>query len=217
MMNGGYVRDSTVLVQGGTGAGKTLFCLQYLYYGATKCDEPGVLISFAESEEMIFQHSDVFGWNLKNLSKTNRFSIIRYQPHEIVKIIDEGGGVIRDTVEALGAKRLAIDSLTAYEMMFENKYKANESILSLLEILRKWKTTSLVTSESPISPVRDSHGRIGFLTDGIIQLYYSRLGIHRQRAIEILKMRDTNHSDEIRAFQLDQSGLAVGKRCIRFD
>jgi len=215
MVRGGFVRNSTVLVEGGTGSGKTLFCLQYLHQGATQYNEPGVFISFAESEEMIFQHGKLFGWDFKNLTQSNQFSVIRYQPHEIVKIIDEGGGVIRDTVEALGAKRLAIDSLTAYEMMFENKYKANESILSLLEILRKWRTTSLVTSESSINPVRDSKGRLGFLTDGIIHLYYLRKKIHRERAIEIVKMRDTNHSDEIHSLSLDTSGLKVQNRCMQ--
>lgn len=215
MVRGGFVRNSTVLVEGGTGSGKTLFCLQYLHHGAIEYNEPGVFISFAESEEMIFQHGRLFGWDFKNLSQSNQFSVIRYQPHEIVKIIEEGGGVIRDTVEALGAKRLAIDSLTAYEMMFENKYKANESILSLLEILRKWRTTSLVTSESSINPVRDSKGRLGFLTDGILHLYYIRKKIHRERAIEIVKMRDTDHCDEIRSLSLDSSGLKVEKRCMQ--
>jgi len=212
MICGGFVKDSTVLVQGGTGSGKTIMCLQYLYNGAKKYDEPGVYLSFAESDEMINQHGNMFSWDFKALTRANKFVVIRYQPHEIVKIIEEGGGVIRDTVESMGAKRLVIDSLSAYEMMFENKYSANESILSLLEILRKWNATSLVTSENPISPLVGGRGRLGFLTDGIINLYYLRMGKHRSRAVEILKMRDTHHSDEVHLFELDRDGLKVTRR-----
>lgn len=209
---GGFVKDSTVLLQGGTGSGKTLMCLQYLYYGMMKYDEPGIYLSFAESEDIIYQHARTFSWDLKGLAARNKFAVIRYQPHEIVKIIEEGGGVIRDTVESMGAKRLVIDSLSAYEMMFENKYRANESILSLFEILRKWNTTSLVTSETVISPAKAGRGRLGFLTDGIVNLYYMRVGKHRSRAVEILKMRDTNHSDEVRVFELDRRGFRVTRR-----
>jgi circadian clock protein KaiC len=217
MIGGGFVKNSTNLVRGGTGSGKTLMCLQYLYHGAIQYDEPGIYLSFAESDAMVYQHGKLFSWDLEGLAARNRFAVIRYQPHEIVKIIDEGGGVIRDTVESMGAKRLVIDSLTAYEMIFENTYRANESVLSLLEILRKWNTTSLVTSESSISPLKDGRGRLGFLTDGILHLYYTRRGLHRERALEIIKMRDTVHSDEVRLFQLDRKGLQVQKRCVRVD
>lgn len=212
LIGGGFVKNSTVLIQGGTGSGKTLLCLQYLYKGATVYNEPGVYLSFAESEPLIQQHGTLFGWDFKELAKEDKFKVIRYQPHEIVKIIDEGGGVIRDTVEAMGAKRLVIDSLSAYEMLFDNKYRANESILTLLEILRKWNTTSLVTSEKAISPIIAGKSRLGFLTDGILNLYYLRHGMHRDRAVEVLKMRDTQHSDEVRIFNLDSSGLSVTKK-----
>ncbi len=215
MISGGFVRQSTSLVRGGTGSGKTIMCLQSLYEGITKYNEPGVYLSFAESEDSIHRHGKAFGWDFRTLTAQNKFALIRYQPHEIVKIIDEGGGVIRDTVESMGAKRLVIDSLTAYEMMFDTEYKANESILTLLEILRKWNTTSLVTSESPITPLMAGKGRLGFLTDSIIHLYYMRVGSHRQRALEVLKMRDTNHSDEVHLFDLDHRGISLSKRLIR--
>lgn len=212
MIGGGFVRNSTALIRGGTGSAKTLMCLQYLYNGATQYDEPGVYLSFAESEKITYQHAKLFNWNLEELTAQNKFAVIRYQPHEIVKIIDEGGGVIRDTVESMGAKRLVIDSLTAYEMMFGNQYRANQSILALLEILRKWNTTALVTSESPIKPTMIGRGRLGFLTDSILHLYYVRTGPHRSRAVEVVKMRDTKHSDEVRIFELGKNGMEITTR-----
>ncbi len=210
-IEGGFVKNSTVMVRGGSGTVKTILCLQYLYAGVTQYDEPGVYISFAESRESIYQHGNLMGWDFEELEKKKKFTIIRYEPHEIVNIMEEGGGSIRDTIESLGAKRLVVDSLSAYEMVFENQYKANESMLDLFELLRKWGATTLVTSEFPVSPKKQVLERSGFLTDSIINLYYLRVNASRVRALEIIKMRDTLHSDKIYRFILNKSGLHILK------
>lgn len=211
MICGGLPKHSSIMIRGGTGTCKTNFCIQYLYYGASKYDDPGVLISFAEAKPQIHQHAHSFGWDLDALEKSGMFTIIRYEPHEVLKVMEEGGGSIRDTMEALGAKRVVIDSITAYEMLFEKRYRANESILNLFEMLRSWNTTTLVTSESPISPNQDYRGRSGFLSDGIINMYNLRHGKHRVRAIEVIKMRDTSHTDQVRIFKLTKNGIEIGK------
>lgn len=209
LLEGGYIKDSTVLIRGDTGTAKTLFCLNYLYYGAKDNDEPGIYITFSESEKAIQQHGKMFGWDLETLTKENKFSVIRYEPHEVISIMDSGGGSIRDTIESLGAKRLAIDSLSTYEMVFENQYKATESVLSLFEMLHKWEITTLVTSEFPVNISRETGGRLGYLTDGIINLYYVRVDKHKFRALEIIKMRDTKHDDQINRFEIGDHGIKV--------
>jgi KaiC/GvpD/RAD55 family RecA-like ATPase len=209
LMEGGYVKNSTILVRGDTGTAKTLFCLNFLYHGAKDHNEPGVYITFSESEKAVYQHGRMFCWDLEELAKKNKFAVIRYEPHEVANIMEEGGGSIRDTIETLGAKRLAIDSLSTYQMVFENEYKATESVLNLFELLRKWDITSLVTSEFPVSVNRESGGRLGYLTDGIINLYYVRVEKHKYRALEIIKMRDTDHDDKINRFTIEDSGLKV--------
>ncbi|MFH1785614.1 MAG: ATPase domain-containing protein [Candidatus Micrarchaeota archaeon] len=211
MVNGGLPKNSAIMIRGGTGTCKTTLCLQYLYFGASKYKDPGVLISFAESKQQIHQHAHGFGWNLDALEKKKMFTIIRYEPHEVLKIMEEGGGSIRDTVESLGAKRIVVDSLTAFEMLFEKRYRANVSILGLFEMLRAWDATTLVTSETPIMPNDPHRGRSGFLSDGIIQTYNLRDGRHRIRALEIVKMRDTRHTDQVRTFKLTDNGIAIGK------
>jgi circadian clock protein KaiC len=211
MLEGGFIRKSSVLVRGSTGTAKTIFTLQFLHHGAVKEDEPGVYISFAESREATYNHGRKFRWDLEKLAGRGMFTVIRYDPHEIVKIMEEGGGLVRDTIESLGAKRLAIDSLTAYEMFFESRYKANQSVLSLFELLKKWEVTALVTSEFPVSPKKEASDRLGFLTEGIINLYHIRRKDTRMRALEIVKMRDTVHSEEVNRFVIGKEGVKVFK------
>ncbi|MBS3067216.1 hypothetical protein J4450_00820 [Candidatus Micrarchaeota archaeon] len=209
LTGGGIEERSVILIRGGTGTGKTIMCLQYLYTGAAKYNEPSLFLSFAESKESIYSHGLKFGWDLKELEKKKKFTFVRYAPHEIVKVMEEGGGTIRDTIESIGAKRLVIDSLSAYALLFENEYKANQSILNLFEMLHAWNCTTLVTSEKPVDPYILDSERLGFLTDGIINLYYLRKDNRRKRSLEVLKMRNTNHSDKLFNFMIGKNGVAI--------
>jgi circadian clock protein KaiC len=211
MMEGGPIANTINILRGTSGSCKTLLSLQYLYNGATMNDEPGLYISFAEPAEAVIQHGKVFGWDFAALERKKLFSIIRYEPHEVLSIMSEGGGLIRDTIESLGAKRLVIDSMSAYELLFDTEYKKNESILNLFELLRRWNTTSIITSEAAVLLSGQSESRSGFLADGIINMHSIRRGDHRVRGIEILKMRDTNHDDSIRVFGLTKAGITVSK------
>ena len=209
LIDGGYVRDSTIMVRGDTGTGKTLFCIQYLYMGAMKYNEPGIYITFSESEESICQHGVSLGWDLEKLVKENKLAVLKYEPHDMANILAQGGGSLQDTMESLGAKRLVIDSLTAYQMVFESEYKMNESVLSLFELLRKWRCTTLVTSEFPVTPKKESGGRLGFLTDGIINLYHMLHNAKRLRVLEIIKMRDTAHNEGLNVLIINKKGLSI--------
>lgn len=197
LVEGGFVQGSTVLLRGGTGTGKTLASMQYLYHGARDHDEPGIYLSFSESKPAIYQHARVMGWDFERLEKKGKFAFIRYSPHEVEMVLKEGGGTIRDTIESIGAKRLVIDSLTAYSLLFESPYQADESTLSLFDMLRKWGCTTIVTSEAAALPDESDFERLGFLTDAILNIYYVRSEDHRYRALEIVKMRDTIHSEKI--------------------
>jgi circadian clock protein KaiC len=208
-LEGGIEWNSVVMVRGGTGTGKTLFCLQYLYMGASQYNEPGIFLSFAESKNAIYTHGSRFGWDFEKLENKKKFLFIQYAPHEIVKVIEEGGGSIRDTIESIGAKRLVIDSISAYALLFENEYKADQNVLSLFELVRSWNCTTLVTSEKLVRPEGDGEERLGFLTDGIVNMYHMRDGKTRKRSLEVVKMRDTNHSDRIWGFKITNTGVAI--------
>jgi len=209
MIEGGFVNNTTVMLRGGSGTGKTLFCLQYLYHGITKYKQPGVFFSFAETKDSVFRHGRVLGWDFEGLEKKGLFEFVKYEPHEVAKTMEEGGGAIKEMMEAMKAKRLVIDSLTAYSLLFDSKYKQHESILTLFEMLTKASCTTLVTSEVPVTMEYETKGRLGFLTDGIINLYYLRSGTKRIRGLEIIKMRDTTHMDRLSKFSIDKKGVVV--------
>ncbi len=209
IIRGGLVRGSTVMLSGGAGTGKTIFGLQYLYNGATKFGESGVYISFNETKEAIYRHASLFGWDLQKLEDENKFAFIKYEPHEVDAILSEGGGSIKDTIDEIGAKRMVVDSITSYTLLFDNKYRESEAILDLFMILRRWGITTLVVAEVGEVEWERSQDRSVFLSDGVILTYYLRKELSRNRALEVIKMRDTFHLEKICPFTITNKGVIV--------
>ncbi len=209
IIEGGFVEKSIVLLSGGAGTAKTIMCLQYLYQGITKYEENGVFISFNEGKDAIYQHGKLFGWDFEKLEQEGKFGFIKYEPHEVHQILHEGGGTIKDLMDAIDAKRLAIDSLTSYTLMFQDLYKRNESVLELFSLLRKWGLTTLLVSESSTSTFEQVQERDVFLADGVIYSYYIRKELNRARALEVIKMRDTKHLEKICPFLITPRGVVV--------
>ena len=74
--DGGLPKDNLVVISGDPGSGKTIFCIEFLYKGATEFDEPGVFVSLEEGKEAIIQTASIFGWDLQKLIDKKKLEII---------------------------------------------------------------------------------------------------------------------------------------------
>ena len=210
LCEGGFERGSSVLALGEPGSGKTTMMTQFLVNGALNHGEGGVFLSFEETKESIIRHSASFGWDLNALEKQGAVAIINYKPHEVKRLAEEGGGLIWDTISSIGAKRLAIDSLTSYAMLFESLYQAREAELLLFELLRKWKCTTLLSAEGINTEKMRITTGMEYLSDGVILLHHPRYQSGRYRAIEILKMRGCKHSEKLCPYEfVEGEGIRV--------
>lgn len=210
LVNGGLEKSSTILVMGEAGCGKTSLMLQFLYRGITEHEENGIFLSFEEHHDSIVRHSLAFGWDLAKLEREGRLAIINYKPHEVKKLAEEGGGLIWDTITEIGAKRFAIDSLSSYTVLFESTYQAREAQLNLFDMVRKWGCTTLFSGEALRNTNAKTLSGMEYLTDGVILMHHPRQRNVRFRAIEVLKMRGTNHSQKICPFEfISGEGIRV--------
>jgi len=191
LIEGGFEKNSTVLLLGGPGTGKSTMALQFLYNGVVQYNQKGVFITFEETLGMITKHMARYGWDVQKLVDEKKLAIINFKPHEVKRFAEEGGGMIYDTIENSGAERLVIDSLTSYTLLFESLYEARESQLGLFDMLRKWNCTSVLTGEKFLHKNKSMLSDIEYLTDGVILLHNPRYKYVRIRALEILKMRGT--------------------------
>ncbi len=211
LIEGGFERDSNILMVGTSGTGKTILGMQFLYYGATLYNEPGLFISFEEEKEALFLQANRFGWDFEKLEREGKVLFLFFKPHQITKVIEEGGGPLRDALLKIGAKRVVVDSITAYGLLFPDKYKRRDSVLEFLFSLKKWKVTSLLLSEDSPKNTESAEGSIGFISDGIIALYYNHddeKGV-RVHALEVLKMRATKHTSKVCAINFEKNGARV--------
>ena len=69
---GGLPKGRPTLVCGGAGCGKTLFAMEFLVRGAIEYNEPGVFISFEETEKELTANVASLGFDLDNLIKRKK-------------------------------------------------------------------------------------------------------------------------------------------------
>jgi KaiC/GvpD/RAD55 family RecA-like ATPase len=211
LIDGGFEKNSMVLVVGSAGTGKTLFSMQFLYEGVVKYGEPGIFISFEEEEASLYTHALQFGWDFKKLENENKFRLLSFKPHQVTKILEEGGGQIRDALIDLGAKRIVIDSITAYGLLFSDEYKRREKILEFFNLLKKWGVTAIIIVEDNPVDIESERGSIGFISDAVVAMYYQHdeeKGI-RTHSLEIIKMRGTKHTNKLCAINFEDTGITV--------
>ena len=90
LSGGGLPAARPKFICGGPGSGKTLFALSFLYYGATKYGEPGVLVGFEERPEELIKNAASLNFRLDELINEKKFAIdhVRIDRTEI----EETGG-----------------------------------------------------------------------------------------------------------------------------
>jgi circadian clock protein KaiC len=209
VMEGGFRRNTVNMVGGGAGCGKSIFCMQYLVEGIKQHGENGVYISFEESEEDILKDFSRFGWDLKDLIKKDKLAILYYSPEQVEKVLKVGGGAVLDLIRNMKTKRIVLDSLTAFTLLQVNDLQKRRQVLKLIEAIKKWNVTALMTSEQEPDPDKHTSTIIEFEVEGVILLYNIRKGDSRERSLEVFKMRGTKHSAKIFPMKIDDSGIVI--------
>jgi len=207
LIEGGFPESSSVLVSGGAGCGKSIFCLEYLYNGAKEYNEPGVYITLEESQQNLWWNMQRFKWDFIPLERANKFKILKFEPDMAIREdVEEQAKRIVDKAREFKAKRLVIDSITALSFWLEDQKKIRYGMFRLVEELRKLDCTTLLTCETEGTEMKFSRfGVEEFLVDGVVALHFKP----PHRFMFIRKMRGTNHSKSIHPMDITNEGLKV--------
>ena len=212
MINGGYENRSINLVAGGGGSGKSIFALQFLVEGI-KRGENVLYVTFEEKKEDFYTNMKEMGYNLEKVEATGKFIFVEYSPEKVKMMLDEGGGAIESTVLKNNIKRMVVDSLSSFSLLFDDESSRRQAILGLFGMIRKWHITSLFTVQYNPSDKEDQGlSYLEFEADSITLLYYLSSRGTRQRFLEVLKMRGTDHSKDVHVFKVMRGGIKVGPR-----
>ncbi len=221
LLGNGIPKGNSIIMAGGAGSGKTIFCLQTMVNKAIegkKC----LYMTLEENEEKLIQHMEDFGWDAEKLIKTGKLKILRMNPFDITRNVDamlakQKGELLIDIDPVLLPKDYArpdfivIDSLTAIASAFTGKDDSYRIYIEqLFRFLEKTKATSfLITETEQVPKIFSTTGVEEFLADGVVVLYALKHGNVRENALEILKLRGSNHKKNIVAMQIGDNGLTI--------
>ena len=203
---GGFVRKSVNLITGSPGAGKTILAVQFLMQGIS-INESCLYISFEEKKENFYKYMLQFGWDLQANENKGLFTFLRYSPEQVNKLLEEGGGFVDNIVRTNSVKRICIDSISAFTLLFKDELAARESLLALFDLISRWGATTIVTAEQEAEPEKHTPSVVEFEVDSVISLYNFRRKNIRQRVAEIIKMRGTKFVQKVFPMKIDDHGI----------
>jgi circadian clock protein KaiC len=117
-----------------------------------------------------------------------------------------------ELVEATGATRVLIDSLSDLRYAATDPVRFREFIYSLTQRLSRKGISPIMTSEVPdlFEVGRLAEYEISHLSDNVILLQYLRADSRLRRTVTVIKSRASAHDPEIREFEITSDGIVLG-------
>jgi KaiC/GvpD/RAD55 family RecA-like ATPase len=210
ILNGGIVRNSTTLVSGNPGAGKSILGLQYIYNGVKRFGEKGIYLSFEENTEDIRQAAESIGFDDWH-HHVEEGDIRIYDKQVLLRENDFSSSLelLLDDLDDKRYERLVLDSLTMFQLFFDNEREQRTYLLKFTDILSENNLTTLMTNEQGTVFPETDIGLENFLTDGNIYLLQTPTDSGVNRYVWVAKMRKQNIDTDIFPMEILEGGLTV--------
>ncbi len=219
---GGIPRSNVVLVQGETGAGKTLFGTEFIYRGIVQFDEPGMIVVFETSAEKLIRDATAMGWDLQELQSRKKLQIVFTSPDVFEQEIRSQDSLLLETAAEIGAQRIFIDGIGLLAHLFhtgapeqtarQGAYR--ELLQQIIEALGREKLTAVLSHEVGTSvETRSTLEAASFLADTVISLGRKTYNGRVHRSLEIIKSRGQDYDAGEHTLQINSgAGVEVFRR-----
>ncbi|HOE93414.1 MAG TPA: gas vesicle protein GvpD [Methanofastidiosum sp.] len=226
LIGGGLPKNSSILLSGEAGTGKTIFSLQFIYSGAKDFGEAGIYVTFEEKPEELRREASQFGWDFKKYEAKKKIVILDAASLRVGVPTDESFYVKSDfDIKTLlshlyeiaidiDAKRIVIDSLPAFFFSHESE-KMRDDVYMMGRVLAETKATSILITEIVDGQGYSRFGFEEFITRGVITMHLvegekamPRMAEYK-RSIFVRKMRETNHKIKQYPFSITDKGIVV--------
>jgi len=233
LLEKGIPTGANIIVAGGPGCGKTIFCLQTIYNLAAE-GKDCVFLSMEERPDRLKGHMLSFGFKVEEIESSDeqiilrangkgRISLKRLQPIRLARsieaLLEKASGTLPVDIdlvldfipEDFNATLLALDSISAIETAFSGtKRQYRIYIEQLFRYFEDMNLTTFMITESMEAPKRFSNtGVEEFLADGIF-VFYNFQGVRkRSRGVEVFKLRGASHSQRIVPMEITSNGIKI--------
>jgi KaiC/GvpD/RAD55 family RecA-like ATPase len=216
---------SSILIEGGPGSGKTMFCLQVAVH-ACNAGKKVLYMSFEEREDHLATHMKNIGGTPEDYQKKGLLMIKRFNALDIARsveaLLSEAKKELLINIQPVliptefEPDMVLIDSLTSISSAFSGEeYRFRIYMEQLFRHLESHNITSMLIRETATPShvggerLTETEEAVSFLSDGIIALY--TVLYHegsRRRAIEIIKLRGEEFERKLVEFKI-QNNLGI--------
>ena len=206
MLGGGLPQGFSLLIAGPSGSGKSVLAAAFLAEGA-RVGETGVIAAFEQRPTKKARNPV-----LAKLVTDGSVTVINTSRPGLS--VDEIIVLLINAIRKTKATRVLIDSLSGFELALAPTFRENfrESMLRLVTTLADAQVTVVMTCEleDRYSDLRFSPYGTAFLTDAIIVQRYIEVESRLRRLMAVVKVRASEHSDELREYTIDRNGVQIG-------
>jgi circadian clock protein KaiC len=211
---GGLPRGRPTLVCGPAGSGKTLLAMEFLVRGITEFGEPGVFIAFEETREDLIANVASLGFDLGGL-EADGLLVVDHVNVVAAEVVEAGdwdldGLFIRigAAIDAVGASRVAIDTLETLFGAFTDTATLRSELRRLFVWLKGRGVTVVITGERGDGALT-RHGIEEYVSDCVIVLDHHVSEETSTRRLRVLKYRGSLHGTNEYPFLIGEHGISV--------
>jgi len=211
---GGLPTGRPTLVCGGAGCGKTLFGIEFLVRGITQFNEPGVFMSFEETNEELIKNVASLGFDLEDLVKHKKIALdhVHIERSEIEETgeYDLEGLFVRlgYAIDSIGAKRVVLDTIESLFAGLPNQLILRAELRRLFRWLKNKGVTSIITGERGEETLT-RQGLEEYVSDCVIMLDHRVTEQTSTRRLRVVKYRGSIHGTNEYPFLIDENGFSV--------
>jgi len=211
---GGLPKGRPTLVCGGAGCGKTLFAMEFIVRGATQHNEPGVFMSFEETEKELAANVASLGFDLNDLVKRRKIWVehihLERAENEQSGEYDLEGLFVRihHAIETIGAKRVVLDTLESLFSGLPSPLILRAELRRLLTWLKMKNVTTILTAERG-EGFLTRQGMEEYVSDCVILLDHRVDDQSSIRRMRVVKYRGSTHGTNEYPFLIDEDGFSV--------
>jgi KaiC/GvpD/RAD55 family RecA-like ATPase len=216
----GNFPESSILLMGPTGIGKTIFSKQFVFNGLL-VSEPGIYISTEESPEMICKSMNEFGFDIKPFVDNDMFRIIdcyswklektsssKYavsNPSDLLKVLR----AIDDARNSLRNFRLVLDSITGLTSICEHSLREVVRFLqlSVANIRESNGNAIFIAVPEAHDPQLISNLRLVF--DGILEMKMDDSENQLKRLFRVFSLKGAKIQTTWTRFEITSKGIEL--------